>query len=78
MVCSGATTVRRCLTEINASSAGSSDKAAFILAQKERAMTNKSLIIMIIFLGLAVAVGVGTKAHSTSTYYQSGWTCPSC
>ena len=70
--------VSRTLTQINARSIGLSDKAQFILAQKERAMTKKSLILMTILLGIAVAVGAGTKAYSTGTYYQNGWTCPSC
>ena len=70
--------VRRDLTQINASSASLPDESASNLAQKERAMTKKSLILMAILLGLAVAAGVGTKAYSTGTYYQNGWTCPSC
>ncbi len=68
----------RNLTQINASSASSTNEAASILVQRERGMTKKSLILLAVLLGIGVAVSVGTKAYSTGTYYQNGWTCPSC
>ena len=39
-------------------------------------MKKKIMILMAALIGVAVALGVGTSAYAS--YYQTGWTCPSC